>query len=74
MSITVGPQVRQIEQPERISEDGKTWFFLHGYSGGFGAEYGVTLAREEVERRLTEQAGPGTLQRNESGRWYWRLN
>jgi len=49
-----------IEQPTRITEDGNL-FFLGGYSGGFGAEYGVRLTRDEYEAQLVEQVGPGRL-------------
>ena len=49
-----------VEQPTRITDDGHL-FFLRGYSGGFAAEYGVRLTRDEYEARLVKQAGPGRL-------------
>ena len=58
-----------IEQPSRI--DGRRWFFARGYSGGFGAEYGVTLDKRTVEARCAKKAGPGKLV-NIKGVWHWR--
>ncbi len=49
-----------VEQPTRITEDGHL-FFLRGYSGGFAAEYGVRLTRDEYEAAIIKQIGPGNL-------------
>ena len=49
-----------VEQPTRVNDDG-TLFFLRGYSGGFGAEYGARLTREEYEADFIKQLGGGKL-------------
>ncbi len=50
----------KIEQPTRITDDGHL-FFLRGYSGGYAAEYGIRLTREEYEASLLACFGKGTL-------------
>jgi len=59
-SATVQTKASSIAQPSRITEDGHL-FFIQGYSGGFAAEYGIRLTRDEYEAQLVEQRGPGKL-------------
>lgn len=61
----------QIEQPHSIN--GRRWFFRRGIAGGFGAEYGVTLDKRTVERRLAAKAGRGSLVEIK-GAWHWMPN
>lgn len=58
----------KIEQPHSIS--GRKWFFLRGYSGGFGAEYGHTLDKRTVSARLKKKLGHGILVKTR-GVWCW---
>lgn len=69
--MLLASNIAQIEQPETVSADGLSFFFLQGYSHS-GAAYGVTLSREEVTRRLTEKGGAGELLKHDDSRWYWR--
>jgi hypothetical protein len=62
-------QRQLIEQPSLIT--GRRWFFLCGYGGGFGAEYGITLDKRTVAARCAKKAGPGRLVKVKD-LWYWQ--